>query len=292
MEQGTSSLANFYDVRAGIAPMEAMAQTMADAVERVVPQGSFVFLPFAEPLDASVPLGLALDVRIPPEADGDYPLVRYVPEREAMENVEMSSASWLSRRRSSKRKPRPPAVMAKPVELSLPTPHSPVQEARLQAIRAKMQAAGVPLHPSTEAEVDRFEREHGVRLPPDYRAYITRVTDGGSGPATVSGLRSLHATPMLSADFPYSRARVTGLTLACRHGRLKLGDHGCGMEWILIVAGKSRGQIWQEYEEGVVPWRRGLGTRSPAGRASRPKPESSFLDWMEVWLDKGSVDDG
>jgi hypothetical protein len=42
---------------------------------------------------------------------------------------------------------------------------------------------GYTLHPPlTEAKIAAFERTHEMRLPDDYRAFVTRLGNGGAGP--------------------------------------------------------------------------------------------------------------
>jgi len=36
--------------------------------------------------------------------------------------------------------------------------------------------------PLAEAKVEELERRHGIRLPADYRAFITTIANGGAGP--------------------------------------------------------------------------------------------------------------
>ena len=53
-----------------------------------------------------------------------------------------------------------------------------------------------------------------------------------------------------------------------RHGCIFLGTDGCGMDWILIVNGPERGNVWMVCGEGVLP----------------TVPKRDFLTWYEDWL--------
>ena len=63
------------------------------------------------------------------------------------------------------------------------------------ATRGKFQPFGVESHGFrrrrrlTERQAAAFERRHAVTLPPEYRAFVIGVTNGGAGPAY--GLYSL-----------------------------------------------------------------------------------------------------
>lgn len=108
-------------------------------------------------------------------------------------------------------------------------------------------------------ELEDFETRHGVRLPTQYRAFITRVGNGGAGPPHY-GLVELSDTPGLSQPFT-KRARV--------HGRLYLGTDGCGIDYVLVVSGKPRGQVWMHTDGALIA----------------PRPPLDFLAWYERWLD-------
>jgi len=53
------------------------------------------------------------------------------------------------------------------------------------------------------------------------------------------------------------------------NGQLYLGTDGCGMDWVLIVTGPDRGNIWFRCGEGITP----------------TSPKRDFLRWFEDWLD-------
>ena len=155
----------------------------------------------------------------------------------------------------------------------------------------------------TESQVAAFERRHAVKLPPEYRAFVTGVENGGAGPGY--GLFSLAGSvteeprgrvpdDFLRTPFPHRRAynphndrklasfwrRVENgdveedeadrLLQSRVSGTLVLCHEGCGILHVLVVTGPSRGQVWVDdlcNQQGV--WPLGVG----------------FLDWYERWLD-------
>jgi len=155
----------------------------------------------------------------------------------------------------------------------------------------------------TERQVAAFEARHAIELPLEYRSFITRVADGGAGPAY--GMYSLEealtnpwrgpvpddflSTPFPHADAynPYQHSEVESFwqrvesgevseTEAERRdlyqtaGTLVLCYEGCGYLHFLVVTGPARGQMWLDgrcSDQGFFPL--GVG----------------FLDWYERWLD-------
>ncbi|MER5962639.1 SMI1/KNR4 family protein [Streptomyces sp. NPDC002057] len=143
--------------------------------------------------------------------------------------------------------------------------------------------------PLPASAVGGFEAEHGVRLPPDYRSFLTEVGDGPAGPA--HGLMPL-AAPRTQVDedwavddvwredrqpgrlaTPFPLAEPLGGALGApveelTPGTLMLAEEGCGMYVRLIVTGPRAGEIWRLDPDwgGFVP-------TSP-----------SFRTWYADWL--------
>ncbi|MCU7726093.1 SMI1/KNR4 family protein [Actinoplanes sp. KI2] len=147
--------------------------------------------------------------------------------------------------------------------------------------------------PLTDDEVTAFEREHGVSLPEDYRAFITTIGNGGpgrwGGAGPYYGLHSLQdwatslwgmpgqstlATPFpaepgrVFSDWPSEVAPDEDDEPYC--GTLALSDQGCGYLSILVVSGPARGRV------------AGTGD-TPAGPVFTR--DAGFLSWYERWLD-------
>ncbi|GAB5542937.1 MAG: hypothetical protein SangKO_026970 [Sandaracinaceae bacterium] len=164
---------------------------------------------------------------------------------------------------------------------------------RLNALRAadpELRVFGAETHryelrPTLgENDIARFERERGVELPGDYRAFLEQIGDGGAGPQY--GLRTLaDATRRqdvdLSRDFVWEqRVELDGpassqveawLEDPC--GIATICDHGCGYTSFLVVRGPSRGTVWDE-------WVAADGPLTPTGLDFG----SWYLEWIESKL--------
>lgn len=157
--------------------------------------------------------------------------------------------------------------------------------------------------PLPEAEVAAFEARHGVRLPAEYRAFLTRLGDGGAGPAygllalarAAGGGNGPGPAELLAEPFPYTaridpyeedpaciavldaeeRGELSGEEARRRlrrrfAGTVALCDEGCGYLHFLVVTGPEAGRVWLDAEAGdggLVPL--GVG----------------FLAWYERWLE-------
>jgi hypothetical protein len=154
-----------------------------------------------------------------------------------------------------------------------------------------------------DQEVAEFERQWHVQLPPEYRAFIKYVGNGGAGPAY--GMLQLHDAirfqrPNIPHDFlctpfpfttPYNPCDDPKLSSFCSKdstaqitaeeeydarkmkettGTLVLCHEGCGYYHLLVVSGQERGQMWLDgtcSDGGYMPL--GVG----------------FIEWYEKWLD-------
>lgn len=179
------------------------------------------------------------------------------------------------------------------------------------AARRRVRPFGVEAHglrllpPVPEPEVRELEARHGISIPADYRAFVTRVGRGGAGPAyglidfdaaaqyeredlpddIVAGTFALTG-PYNPYDDPalaeYWRQEARG-DVSEQHrlerrdararevsGTLVLCHEGCGHLHLLVVNGPPSGQMW--FDSTVSD-----GGYGPLG--------VTFLDWYERWLD-------
>jgi hypothetical protein len=156
----------------------------------------------------------------------------------------------------------------------------------------KSTVANVKLNPPlTEAEVEAFEIEYEISLPDDFREFLIQIGNGGDGPPE-HGLIKLgelkeNDVPnylvngygdRLKKEFPFKEhwiwdgaedePGIEEKLAATELGCLALGTDGCGMFWLLVVNGDSKGQIWQTTEMGIQPC----------------LPRLSFTQWYKNWL--------
>ncbi len=144
--------------------------------------------------------------------------------------------------------------------------------------------------PMTEAKVAAFEKKHKIRLPEDYRYFITKVAASASQP--FYGLEPLgemmggYELPDLSRPFAYSLDKPYIMIYMTEEedeesGFIPICTEGCGMDSILIVNSEDPevyGTVW------FFDFANDFGT-APLRDAKTGKP-FHFLDWLEYWADR------
>ena len=175
-----------------------------------------------------------------------------------------------------------------------------------------------PDPPIAETELAALEAEHGIRLPADYRAYLTQVGDGGAGPW--QGL-----LPIREAIRQSLESSPGGLTETFRHGRV-YHFPGDACRWfqfrdpqkhayvpfppdeamspsfvagsLVIAHGKPKGGLAQCYrlvltgpERGRVWWddRARIGALGPCAKGSLNLAGAGFREWMLLWLEDSRI---
>lgn len=156
------------------------------------------------------------------------------------------------------------------------------------------------LPPMSADAVAVFEQRHRLTLPADYRAFITTISSGGTGPAyglvpfaEVATYRGLpedivsRPFPFTVATNPYNDPTLADFWHREGRGQLQPGEYeteqatwvsgtlvlcheGCGHLHLLVVSGPAYGTMWVDStvsDGGYIPL--GFG----------------FLDWYEWWLD-------
>jgi hypothetical protein len=155
----------------------------------------------------------------------------------------------------------------------------------IERIQHKAKNRGIRLSPTlTGTEIAGFERFNNVSLPSDFREFLLRVGNGGTGPPAY-GLCALGKTPSdldfaspdLSKPFPFTKPYVwenggtspEGNQADACCGVVVLGTDGCAQYWVLVVRGPDFGKIWMLADVGITP----------------TIPKMTFIEWYEAWLD-------
>lgn len=155
--------------------------------------------------------------------------------------------------------------------------------------------------PLTEEETAAFEADKGIRLPDDYRRFITAYASAGKQPfGELYPLRQTEGIakkPVVEKPFPYTLNSILyflymteeemdyfwdeDTPFTANHGLLTLCHEGDGMYSVLVVNSEDAdtyGTVWYfdlANDFGIVPmYDRETG-----------KP-FHFLDWLEYWVDR------
>jgi hypothetical protein len=125
--------------------------------------------------------------------------------------------------------------------------------------------------PLTEAEIARFEAEHGVKLPDSYRAVLRTIGDHaplptrpGGALAPLADARGLSvasaAVGPLADPFPHVGDAAVELEWdeeaddyadpLWLRGCLPLTEAGCDESLVLVISGPDRGRVWRATPSG------------------------------------------
>jgi HEAT repeat protein len=148
--------------------------------------------------------------------------------------------------------------------------------------------------PLAEAEVQAFEAKQQIRLPEDYRIFLTRAGNGGAGPyngifplkewedfadwvvddrpETFLTLPSpLYPEMSRTEDWKEKLREASPYDISPYQGTLSLGSQGCSYAMQLIVSGSCRGRVVYVDADHSPPY---------------VVHETNFLSWYERWLDE------
>lgn len=154
--------------------------------------------------------------------------------------------------------------------------------------------------------LSKFEKEHSTILPHDYKSFITKIGNGGSGPAyglfplsKWSYELDIRDQAFLSTTFPHrdkwnmnqnfdtNNENYTETEefqkweeeyYASKHvtGSIRICHYGCAIYYLLVVMGSESGNIWIDdrvSDNGIYPAKSDLN----GGRLT-------FIKWHDEWL--------
>jgi len=137
----------------------------------------------------------------------------------------------------------------------------------------------------TEPQVMEFEDAHDVRLPEEFRQFVTHIGHGGYGPTYgllpmerwVSGAAGV-GDGRLTEPFPIvpdlevsTGPDARGCLARSFPGTITVVHRGCSDFTLLVVTGQGRGRLVEVNSEGFF--------------APHFHADSDFLSWYERWLD-------
>jgi hypothetical protein len=174
-----------------------------------------------------------------------------------------------------------------------------------------------PNPPLADSDVNRFESEHRVRLPHDYRDFLLQVGNGGGGGVFPLGCDSeaysyeqaieawrdgsyrlyMYGGMSLDRPFPLTRAWLAGSSGDGKEdvdrqvderndpqvaGSMRIYHCGCAIYNVLVITGKERGHVWCDSRadgRGIFPERPPNGS----GRLTFGRWYLELLDRLLEW---------
>jgi hypothetical protein len=174
-----------------------------------------------------------------------------------------------------------------------------------------------------EAKILEFEERFSIRLPDDYRVFLTELGNGGAGPFYgILGLDQFYESAdnswgALSKPFPYSERwkgppELLKAIDECnddrlgelideywrntrRDGSIAICEYGCALRFLLVVNGSEYGNIWFDRTSDMAGFSPvGINPEAPlepygnwclANDESAHKMRVGFAEWYCCWLD-------
>ena len=164
-------------------------------------------------------------------------------------------------------------------------------------------------YPLGKWEVEEIEAKFNIKLPDDYRKFISYIADGGAGPG--------HGLFPLKKSLKYLGSKINRKKITkdfirpdelsedewCDSGLLILCEHGCANDTFLVINGKERGYVWELVEwAGYIPLLKNppkLSSGRGLSEQERNRQETEWLkklykasddekmtfkDWYKSWL--------
>jgi hypothetical protein len=129
-----------------------------------------------------------------------------------------------------------------------------------------------------------MERDFRATLPEQYRAFLLELGNGGAGPYyglfKLAGDDPEDLTDYGSLDKPFPWTEKIRPRRPSIPGALYICHYGCALRFLLVVTGKSEGEIWHDWQAD------GLGIY-PACDAQGKRMQ--FFDWYLEWLDSALI---
>jgi len=148
--------------------------------------------------------------------------------------------------------------------------------------------------PLTEDQVNDFEKKYQIKLPADFRVFITQLFDGGVGPFQIMPLNywdSIHyvhyldslgnllTKPFLLKDkiFQDNFRPTESNSNSIINGTIRICHIGCGNFIFLVVNGEEYGNMWVDdraSNDEIFPLQNSNSHRM------------TFGQWYERWVDE------